>query len=54
MSLDLPISNLVDWANSKGVLLNGITPRRLLGRGVGLIATRKLQVCCLFLQLFNS
>lgn len=38
------IENLLDWATSKGVALNGIAPKVLLGRGIGIVATRALKV----------
>ncbi|KAI1077505.1 SET domain-containing protein [Whalleya microplaca] len=34
---------LLDWATDKGVKLNGIAPKRIPGRGIGLIATRAIK-----------
>jgi hypothetical protein len=39
-----PVQELLDWAISHGVKLNGIAPTRVLGRGIGVIATRDIQV----------
>ena len=36
--------NLVRWAKDKGVVLNGIKPQKISGRGLGVVATRKLKV----------
>jgi len=38
------IRDLFRWANDKGVRLNGIEPRRIPGRGIGVVATRRLKV----------
>ncbi|KAI1436908.1 SET domain-containing protein [Xylaria sp. CBS 124048] len=38
-----PLEELVDWATSQGVKLNGIIPSRIPGRGVGVIAARDIQ-----------
>ena len=38
------LKDLCWWAKDKGVGLNGITPQRTPGRGVGVVATRKLKV----------
>ncbi|MCJ1421570.1 hypothetical protein MMC32_007934 [Xylographa parallela] len=35
--------NLVRWAKDKGVVLNGIKPQKISGRGLGVVATRKLK-----------
>lgn len=40
------IQALVQWAEAEGVQLDGIEPARLPGRGVGIVATRSLQVNC--------
>ncbi|KAI0384344.1 SET domain-containing protein [Hypomontagnella monticulosa] len=51
-----PHEELLDWATSQGVKLNGIAPKRIPGRGIGLVATRKIKsgetvleipTCCL-------
>jgi hypothetical protein len=39
-----PIEELVNWATSRGVKLNGIVPQRILGRGTGIIAIRDIEV----------
>ncbi|KAI0099818.1 SET domain-containing protein [Nemania sp. FL0031] len=38
-----PLSELVNWATSHGVKLNGILPERIPGRGTGVLATRDIQ-----------
>lgn len=38
------MTELVKWAEDKGVQLHGITPVRTPGRGIGVTATRKLEV----------
>ena len=38
------IEELLKWATSHGTKLNGITPKALPGRGIGIVATRKIQV----------
>lgn len=38
------INELLIWADSKGIVLNGIHPKALSGRGIGLLATRDLKV----------
>lgn len=38
------IEKLLTWAQSNGVVMDGIEPRELPGRGIGLVATRKLKV----------
>ncbi|KAI0011373.1 SET domain-containing protein [Xylariaceae sp. FL0662B] len=35
--------DLLDWAIDKGVKLNGIVPKRIPGRGIGLIATHAIK-----------
>ncbi|KAJ1336048.1 protein-histidine N-methyltransferase [Microdochium nivale] len=37
------IEQLLDWARSKGVKLNGIAPNRMPGRGIGLVSTREIK-----------
>ncbi len=39
-----PLQELLDWATSHGVRLNGIAPERISGHGIGVIATRDIQV----------
>ncbi|RYC64259.1 hypothetical protein CHU98_g1972 [Xylaria longipes] len=38
-----PLQELLDWATSHGVKLNGIAPERIPGRGIGVLATRDIQ-----------
>ncbi|KAI2634881.1 SET domain-containing protein [Hypomontagnella submonticulosa] len=38
-----PHEELLDWATSQGVKLNGIAPKRIPGRGIGLVATRNIR-----------
>ncbi|CAH0019210.1 unnamed protein product [Clonostachys rhizophaga] len=38
-----PIDHLLTWADVKGIVLNGIRPRVLPGRGIGILATRDLK-----------
>ncbi|PKS08707.1 hypothetical protein jhhlp_004760 [Lomentospora prolificans] len=35
--------DLFEWAAAKGVVLNGIAPQRIPGRGIGVLATRPLK-----------
>lgn len=35
-----------EWALVQGVIANGVTPARFPGRGLGMIATRKIKVRC--------
>ena len=32
------------WAVANGIQVNGVTPRRFPGRGMGMIATRTIEV----------
>ncbi|KAK8016258.1 hypothetical protein PG993_014447 [Apiospora rasikravindrae] len=38
-----PHEQLLQWAEAKGVKLDGIAPQRLPGRGMGIVATRPIQ-----------
>ncbi|OTA79529.1 hypothetical protein M434DRAFT_86976 [Hypoxylon sp. CO27-5] len=38
-----PHEELLTWATTQGVKLSGIAPKRIPGRGIGLIATRAIQ-----------
>ncbi|KAI0975827.1 SET domain-containing protein [Xylaria arbuscula] len=38
-----PLQDLLDWATSHGVKLNGIAPERIPGRGIGVLATRDIE-----------
>jgi hypothetical protein len=42
-AMEVP-QDLFRWAKDKGVELNGIKPQRIPGRGIGIIATRRLKV----------
>lgn len=33
-----------EWALDQGVIVNGVTPARFPGRGLGMIATRQIKV----------
>lgn len=35
---------LLIWAKDKGINLNGVEPRRIPGRGMGIVATKPLEV----------
>jgi hypothetical protein len=35
---------LARWAQDRGVELNGVAPRSLPGRGIGIVATKPLKV----------
>ncbi|OAQ94281.1 SET domain-containing protein [Purpureocillium lilacinum] len=37
------IEKLLDWATARGVVLDGIGPKPLPGRGIGIVATRELK-----------
>lgn len=39
-----PHEELIRWATGSGVVLNGIKPKRIPGRGIGIVATRPLKV----------
>lgn len=38
------IEQLLNWTTTIGVTLNGIYPKALHGRGIGIVATRQLEV----------
>lgn len=38
------IERLLQWAAAQGVIVNGIKPKLLPGRGIGLVATRAIEV----------
>lgn len=41
------IDELLEWAVGEGgVILNGVSGKAIPGRGVGIVATRALKVCC--------
>ncbi|UKZ80445.1 hypothetical protein TrVFT333_008206 [Trichoderma virens FT-333] len=37
------LQNLMSWAKTQGVVTNGIEPRKIPGRGTGILATRKIK-----------
>lgn len=40
--MEKSIIQLLDWASSKGIVLNGIEPKVLPGRGIGIVSTRDI------------
>lgn len=42
--MEAAIDQLLEWTSSIGVELNGIHPKALHGRGIGIVATRHLEV----------
>ncbi len=38
------IIELIDWAEKRGVQLDGIEPALLPGRGIGIVASRRIEV----------
>lgn len=44
--VDDTLSELLHYAAKVGVELTGIAPRRLPGRGYGIVAMRDIEVCC--------
>lgn len=38
------IEALISWAKAQGVELHGIAPKHIQGRGIGFVATRRLEV----------
>ncbi|TQW01046.1 hypothetical protein V2A60_002064 [Cordyceps javanica] len=41
--METEIENLLAWAKTKGIEINGCAPKQLHGRGVGIVATRPLE-----------
>ncbi|KAM0665048.1 hypothetical protein ACQRIU_006201 [Beauveria bassiana] len=41
--MEADIENLLVWAKSQGIEINGCSPKQLHGRGVGIVATRALE-----------
>ncbi|KAJ4147448.1 hypothetical protein LMH87_001965 [Akanthomyces muscarius] len=41
--METEIENLLAWAETKGIEINGCSPKQLHGRGVGIVATRALK-----------
>lgn len=37
-------SELLRWAKEQGIEVNGIEPRAVPGRGIGIVATRRIKV----------
>ncbi|KAK8104002.1 Ribosomal lysine N-methyltransferase s.t1.c11 [Apiospora kogelbergensis] len=46
-----PHEQLLQWAEAKGVKLDGIAPQRLPGRGMGIVATRSVQADEILLEV---
>lgn len=42
--METEIENLLEWAKTKNIEINGCEPKQLHGRGVGIVATRPLKV----------
>lgn len=42
--MEAAVDQLLEWTTSIGVELNGIHPKALHGRGIGIVATRHLEV----------
>ena len=38
-----------NWAQARGVKISGVVPARFPGRGLGIAATRKIQVALIYL-----
>lgn len=38
------LQNLITWAKAQGVVVRGIEPSSIPGRGTGILATRKIKV----------
>jgi hypothetical protein len=49
-----PIDAFTEWALSRGVTLNGIAAHRFPGRGVGIVAESKIEVCTILYPFFPS
>ncbi|KAK6087808.1 hypothetical protein SCUP234_01447 [Seiridium cupressi] len=49
-----PVDQLLEWAGERGIELNGILPKRLPGRGVGVIATRSIKADEVVLEVPTS
>ncbi|KAK0656474.1 SET domain-containing protein [Cercophora newfieldiana] len=43
--------NLLAWAETQGIKLHGISPQRIPGRGIGIVATKQLAANTLILQV---
>jgi hypothetical protein len=44
MALDPKHEVFTTWAKQQGVIINGVAPAALAGKGFGIVATRKLKV----------
>lgn len=42
--METEIENLLVWAETQGIEINGCAPKQLHGRGIGIVATRALEV----------
>ncbi|KAL7944333.1 hypothetical protein V8C42DRAFT_326509 [Trichoderma barbatum] len=38
-----PLQDLITWANTQGLVINGIQPSKIPGRGTGILATREIE-----------
>ncbi|KAK2075041.1 hypothetical protein P8C59_009200 [Phyllachora maydis] len=38
-----PIDQLTEWAQEQGIVLDGVKPRRIPGKGIGIVATKRLK-----------
>ncbi|KAH6607304.1 hypothetical protein Trco_003617 [Trichoderma cornu-damae] len=52
--MEAAIEQLLEWASSMGVEVNGIHPKVLHGRGIGIVATRHLEADQVILQVPTS
>lgn len=42
--MEAAVEQLLEWTAPQGVVLNGIYPMELAGRGIGIVSTRRLEV----------
>ena len=45
MALDPKHEVFTVWAKEQGVVIDGVAPAKLTGKGFGIVATRRLKVC---------
>ncbi|GKZ36961.1 hypothetical protein AbraIFM66950_008227 [Aspergillus brasiliensis] len=43
-----------DWAKTQGIVINGVSPARFTGRGLGMIATRKIEKDSILVKVPHS
>lgn len=43
-------TRFVGWAKEQGILVDGVWPAEIAGRGIGIVARRSLKVSYLFAQ----